>query len=189
MVTVTSDYSSSPHQIAPPLHSDTGEETHISVQLPHPSNITLLNFCVDLVVSPLICHMHFVPQSSFSYSNDTILCFSIMDSTLVLNEYQAIDGVGTAQPTCTIIHEEYDRDLEHQHLAKDDSLLYEPPMFFPNIFGKPAIHDSHVYLHLQMHPFFIIRRTHQKSVHHLKTERINYSLKIHFIFHLPFLET
>jgi len=50
-----------------------------------------------------------------------------MDSTLVVNEDQAIDGVGVAQPTCAVIHEEYEWELEHQHLAKDDSLLSKPP--------------------------------------------------------------
>jgi len=89
--------------------------------------------------------MHFVPQPPSSYSDDppddTVLCSSIPDSTVIVNEDQAINGVGVALPTCTIIHEEYDWELEHQHSAKDDSLLSEPPPLFPNIFGEPAIHD------------------------------------------------
>lgn len=40
-----------------------------------------------------------------------------------------------------VIHEEYDWDLEHQSSAKDDSLLSEPPPFFPKIFGDFFIHD------------------------------------------------
>ena len=66
---------------------------------------------------------------------------SILDSSLVVNEDQTTDEVGVAQPTCTIIHEEYEWELEHQHSAKDDSLQSEPPLFFPNLFGEPIIHD------------------------------------------------
>ena len=88
--------------------------------------------------------MHFVPQPPSSYSNDppddAALCSSIPNSILVVNEDQATDGVGVAQPTCAIIHEEYDWELEHQHLAKDDPLLSEPLPFFLDIFGEHAIH-------------------------------------------------
>ena len=48
---------------------------------------------------------------------------------------------------------------------------------------------SHVYLHLRMHPFFIIYRICQILVHHLTIERINYSLKVHLTFNLHFLKT
>lgn len=41
----------------------------------------------------------------------TLLCSSIPDSTLVVNEHQATDGVGVAQPTRVVIHEEYDWEL------------------------------------------------------------------------------
>lgn len=69
------------------------------------------------------------------------MCASILDSTLVVNEDQAIDGVGVVQPTYAIIHKEYDWELEHQSSAKDNSLLSEPPLFFPDISGDPSIHD------------------------------------------------
>jgi len=89
--------------------------------------------------------MYFVPQTPSSYSDDplddVVLCSSITDSTLVVNEDQSIDGVGVAQPTCTIIHEEYHWELEHQSSTKDDSLMSEPHPFFPDIFGDSAIHD------------------------------------------------
>lgn len=89
--------------------------------------------------------MNFVPQPPSSYSvvplDDMALCSSILDSTLVVNEDEATDGVGVAQPIYVVIHEEYDWELEHQHSTKDDSLLSEPPPFFPDIFGEPAIHD------------------------------------------------
>lgn len=32
-------------------------------------------------------------------------------------------------------------ELEHRHSTRDDFLPSEPPMFFPNIFGEPSIHD------------------------------------------------
>jgi len=69
------------------------------------------------------------------------LCSSILDSTPVANEDQAINNVGVAQPTCDVIHEEYHCEIEHHHSAKDDSLPSEPPPFFPDIFGEPIIHD------------------------------------------------
>ena len=60
--------------------------------------------------------MHFVPQPPSPYSSvpldDTVLHSSILDSIL---KYQATDGVGVAQPTSVVIHEEYHWDLEHQH--------------------------------------------------------------------------
>ena len=65
----------------------------------------------------------------------------MLDSSPFLNENQPINRFGVAQPTCAIIHEEYEWEIEHQHLAKDDSLLSEPPLFFPNLFGEPTIHD------------------------------------------------
>ena len=47
--------------------------------------------------------MHFLSQPPYLYSDDppddTVLCSSILDSTLLVNEDQAIDGVGVAQPT------------------------------------------------------------------------------------------
>jgi len=145
MVIVTSDCPSSPHQTAPPLQNDVGEQAHTYVQLSHPSNITSLNFHADLVAKPIGSHMHVLPQPpswcSADPPNCIVLCSSIMDSTFIMNEDQVINRVGVAQPTCAIIHEEFDWEIEHQTSAKDDSLVSEPPPFFPNIFGDPAIHD------------------------------------------------
>jgi len=88
--------------------------------------------------------MHFVPQALSMYSNDPlddiILCSSIPSSTLVLNEDQSIDGVGVSQPTCTVIYEEYDWQIEHQYSEKDESFLSKPPPFFLDIFGELYIH-------------------------------------------------
>lgn len=112
-VIVTSDCPSSSHQTTPPPQSDVGEHAHTSVQLSHPPNITSLNFHIDLVTNPMGCHMHVLPQPlSLCYANPpyhTVLCFSILNSTPVVSEDQAIDGVSVAQPTCVVIHEEYDR--------------------------------------------------------------------------------
>ena len=117
MITITNDCLSSPHQTTPPLHSDVGEQAHTSIQLSHPPNITSLNCCANWVADPMGCHMYFVSQPPSSYFDDPlddiVSCSSILGSTLVVNEDQAIDGVGVAQPICVIIHEECDRELEH----------------------------------------------------------------------------
>jgi len=57
-----------------------------------------------------------------------------------VNKEQVTDRVGVVQPTCIIIHEEYDWELEYQHSVKDDSLPSKTPSFFPDIFGEPSIH-------------------------------------------------
>jgi len=145
-VTVTSDSLTSPHQITAPLQLDVEDHAHTYVQLSHPPTISSRNFHVDLVVSPSCCNMNFVPQPSSSHSvvplDDIVLCSSIPDSTLVMNEEQATEKVGVAQRTCAVIHEEYEWELEHQNLAKDDSIPFEPPPFFLDIFGEAPIHDS-----------------------------------------------
>lgn len=89
--------------------------------------------------------MIFLPQPPSSCSADplncTVLCSSIMNSKFIVNEDQDIDRDCVAQLTFIFIHEEYDWELEHQSLVKDDSLLFEHPPFFPDIFGDSAIHD------------------------------------------------
>jgi len=88
-------------------------------------------------------HSFLRPPSSHSGvpPNDVVLCSSIPDSSLVVNKEQPTDEVGVAQPTCVVIHEEYEWDLEHQHSKKDDSLPSEPPPFLPSFFGEPTIHN------------------------------------------------
>lgn len=145
MINITSEYPPSPHQTVPPLQSDVKDHSHTPTQLSHPPNITSLNFHEDLVVSPSSCHMNFVPQPpSLQLTiplDDTVLCSSIPDSTLVLNEEQATDRVSLAQPTCVFIHEEYEWEIEHKHSTNDDCLSFDPPLFLPNIFGEPSIQD------------------------------------------------
>ena len=96
-------------------------------------------------MSPLSSHMHSFLRSPSSHSSvpldDVVLCSSIPDSQLFVNEEQPSDGFGVAQPTCAVIHEEYEWDLEHQHSAKDDSLISDSPPFFCNLFGERSIHD------------------------------------------------
>ena len=117
----------------------------MSVQLSHPPNNTSLNFHADLVAKPMGCHMHVLPQTLCSCFGDPpdcfFLCSSIPATTPVVNEHQAINGVGVAQSTYAVIHEEYDWEPEHQPLTKDDSLLSVPPLFFPDIFGDSTIPD------------------------------------------------
>ena len=138
------DYPPSPHQTAPPLWSDVGEHAHTYIKLSHPPNITSLNFHIDLFVSPLSCHMHFVPQPLSSYlhgpTDDTILCSSIPDSTLVLNGDRSVNEVGVSQPTCDGIHEEHYGELNHPSVARDHPCLSVPP-FFPAILDDPTILD------------------------------------------------
>ena len=122
-----------------------GEHAHTFVQLSHPPNITSPNFRANLVAKLMGCQMHVLPRPPSScFANPpyyTILCSSIPDSTLVVSEDQAIDGVGVAQPTCVVIKKEYDCELENQPTTKDDSLPSAPPPFFPDIFGDFAISD------------------------------------------------
>lgn len=114
-----------------------GEYAHTSIQLSHLPNITSFSSHTDCVKNPMGYHMYFIPQPPSSYSHYSldciVLCSSILDSTIAVNEDQAIDGVAIAQPTCTAIHEEYDWEIRHQPSAKDELLLSKHPPLFPNI--------------------------------------------------------
>ena len=142
---------SSPHQTASPPQSDVGEHAHTSIQLSHPPNITSLNFHVDLVASSSSCHMYFIPQHLSAYFDDpldcTILCFSIPNSTPIVNEDKSIDEVGVSYPTYVVIYDEYDWEPEHQLVVKDDLLLFVPPFLFPDIFGNFSISDFILKIH------------------------------------------
>ena len=129
----------------PPLPSDVEDHAHTPVHPSHSPNITPLHFHADLVVSPSNCHVHSFLRPPSLHSgipqNDVVLCSSILDSSLVVNDEQPTEGVGVAKPTCIVIHEEYEWEFGHQHSMKDDSLQSEPPPFFPNLFSETAIHD------------------------------------------------
>lgn len=143
--TVSTDFPPPFHSTVPPSPSDVEDHVRTSFHYSHALTITPLNFPAELVVNPLSSHMHsfFRPPSSHSGvpPDDVVLGSSIPDSSLVVNKEQPTYGVGVAQPTCAVIQKEYEWELEHQHLAKDDSLLSEPPLFLPRCFGEPAIHD------------------------------------------------
>lgn len=142
-ITVTSDCLPSPHQTTPPMQSDVGEHAHKLVQLSHPPTLTTLNFCLDLVGKSMSYHMHLLPQPQsprcVDLSDCTVLCSSILESTLVVSEGQAIDGVDVAQPTCIVIYNKYDCGSKHEPVVKDDLLLSAPPPHFLDIFGDYAI--------------------------------------------------
>lgn len=190
--TITSDYSPSPHQTTPTPQSDMRECSYTSVQLSHPPTVTTLNFCAYLVGKPMGCHTYLLPQLPSSHFTDPsdciVLCSSILGPTLFTNEDQAIDGIDVAQPTCTIIHEEYDWASKHEPMLKDDLLLSLPPPLFPDISNHFVISDfpcvnpstnasmpGHSYNTPDVSPWFQAKRT-------------NISLRIHLTFHLPFPE-
>lgn len=143
--TISTDYLPSFNSIFPPSPSDVEDHVHTYVHYSHPCNINPLNFHSELVVSPSSSHMHSVlPPPSLHPGvppDDVVLCSSIPDSSLVVNEEQTTNRVSVAQPTCAIIHEGYEWELEHQHSAKDDSLLSGTPMFLPSFCGELVIHD------------------------------------------------
>ena len=58
---VSTNYLPSPHSTPAPLSSDVEDHAHSIFKLAHPPNITSLNFCAILVVSPSSSHMHSVP--------------------------------------------------------------------------------------------------------------------------------
>jgi len=58
-----------------------------------------------------------------------------------LNKDRSIDGVDVAQPTCIVIHEEYDWELEQPWAAEDHPCLSVPPLFFFDLLGDLAILD------------------------------------------------
>jgi len=123
-----------------------GEHEHTFFEQSHPPNITPSDFRADLVVSPIPHHMYFVPQPPSSYSDqppdDTVLCSSIPESTLFLNEDRSINGVGVSQPTCDAIQEECDCEFEHPPTVEDHPYLSVPPPFSPDILDDPTIPNS-----------------------------------------------
>jgi len=46
-----------------------------------------------------------------------------------------------SQPTCAVIHEEYERAYEHELVVEDDLLLSAPPPLFLDIIGDFVISD------------------------------------------------
>lgn len=77
------------HSIVPPSPSDAEDYVHTYFQHSHPTNISPLNFCANLVVSPSSSHMQFSSTSLFTPGvplDDIVLCTPIIESSLVVNE-------------------------------------------------------------------------------------------------------
>ena len=73
-----------------------------------------------------------------------------------------------------IIHEEYEWEIEHQHLVTDETLLSSPlRSFLTSLVNLPSM-IFHLYLHAWMHPFLITHMTHHMLVHNSTMERISY---------------
>lgn len=87
-----------------------GEHVHTYVELSHPSIPRALDICTDLAQNPVGCHVDFLPQPLSPHSTDpldyTVLCSSVPNSTLVVNEDQVVEGVDVLQQTYVIIHDE-----------------------------------------------------------------------------------
>ena len=93
---------------------EVGEGAHTSFELSHPPTPHALDILIDLACKPIGCHVDSFPQPlsqrSVDPSDCTILCSSIPNSSLVVNEDQVVDGVSVVQATCTIIHDECVRE-------------------------------------------------------------------------------
>ena len=91
------------HSTFPPSPSDVEDHVFTSINSSRPPNITPINFSTELVVSPSSSHMHSFLRPPSSHLgvplDDVVLCSSIPDSSLVVNEEHPTDGVGAAQPT------------------------------------------------------------------------------------------
>jgi len=115
--TVSTDCPPPSHLVAPPLPSDVEDHAHTPVNPSHSPNITPLNFRADSVINPSSSHMNSFLRPPSLHSgvppDDVVFCSSVLDSPLVVNEEQPTNGVGVAQPTCIVLHEEYEWELEH----------------------------------------------------------------------------
>ena len=91
-----------------------GDHAHTFVELSHPPTPPALDIYVDFACNAIGCHVDSFPQPlsqrSVDPSDCTILCSSIPNSSLVVNEDQVVDGVSVVQATCTIIHDECVRE-------------------------------------------------------------------------------
>lgn len=109
-VTVRSDSLSSSDQTTRAPQCEVGEGARTSVEMPHPSTPPAIDIYTDLACKPVGRHVDLLPQhpSPFSsYPPDCIvLCSFVLNSTLIVNKDQVVDGVGVVQPTYTIIHDE-----------------------------------------------------------------------------------
>jgi len=93
-----------------PCKDDVGEHSHTSVELSRPPTPPALDIYTDLACEPVGCHVDLLPQPPSPHFVDpldyTVLCFFILDSTLIVNKDQVVDRVSVVQLTCVIIHDE-----------------------------------------------------------------------------------
>jgi len=85
-----------------------------SIELSNPLTPPTLIAYVDFAYKHFGFHVDSFPQPFSPCPVDpmdcTVLCSSIMDSTLVVNEDQIVDRVDVVQPTYVIIHDECVRE-------------------------------------------------------------------------------
>jgi len=136
-ISVTSDCSASPHQIAPPLQSEVGDYAHTFVELSHRRTQLTLDIYTDLACKLVGCHVDSSSQPSSPCFVDppycTVLCSSIMDCSPAVNEDQVVNGVGVMQPTYGIVHDECVWESKEEPVVKDDSIPSAPHPLYPNI--------------------------------------------------------
>lgn len=122
-----------------------GEHAHTSFELSHLPTPLALDICIDLACKPTGRHVDLLPQPLsprfVDPLNCTMLCSSILDSTLVVNEDQVVDRVGVVQPTCTIILDKCVRESKEESIGKDESLPPMPHLLYPDIHCDYAIVD------------------------------------------------
>lgn len=82
------------------------------VELPHPPTPPFLYICTDLGCKPAGCYVDLLPRLPSPCSTDplncTVLCSSVLDSTFVVNEDQAIEKFDVTKPNFSVIYNEYD---------------------------------------------------------------------------------
>ena len=77
------------------------------------------------------------PQPLSSHSivrlDCTILCYSIPDSSPIVNEDQVVNGIGVMQLAYAIVHDECVQESKEEPSVKDDSLPVTPHPLYPDI--------------------------------------------------------
>ena len=157
-----------------------------------PPHLPLISTHIQLTSLPVVTWIHSLkPASPRSIDplDYTTLCYSVPNSTLVVNEDQVVDGVGVVQPTCTTIHDECVRESKEEPTVKDDSLPAAPHSLHPDIPCDSATVD------FPCENSFLDVSTFDRSQDtldvnlSLHVERTHIPLKVHPICHVSFLKT
>lgn len=117
-----------------------------------------------------------------------VLCSSILDSSLAMNEDQVVNGFFTMQPTCVIIHDECVWESKEELVVKDDSLPAVPHPLYPDIPCDSSTVDFPMETHFQFFLLPIVHGTRWMSVCHYIAERTHLPSKIFPIYHLSFFK-